>query len=536
MIPSPPSPPSADHDADRSGTLVPIWHTDTESLRRSAPSTDLTADVVIVGAGIAGLTAAYHLLRQGKSVIVVDEKPVGGGETGRTSAHLASALDDRFHELESMHGLDNVKLLYNSHAAAIDEIERIARTESIQCDFARVDAFLFAGDEVPRDKLEKEFDAARRALVRDVSFVEDPQLRSMSSRPCIRFPHQAVFHPLRYLRSLASAVEKLGGKIHTGVRVMDLSGDGPVIAKLQSGQFIRAQFGFAATNIPTPINNWTGIYTKEMPYRTFILGFETAPGAFNDALYWDMVDPYHYVRLIHEENRDILLVGGEDHKTGQPDEHSEIPHFARLEAWARAWFPAIGNIVTRWSGQVSEPDDGVAFIGRVPTRGHSACFVITGDSGMGLTHGTLGAMLITDLILGRSNPWAEIYSPDRRPWKAAGEFIKENVNTAAQFTDYFKPSQVRSVEEIERDSGAIVRDGLSLLAVYRDEQNQLHACSAICPHLKGVVRWNDAEKSWDCPCHGSRFTCKGKLIMGPSIDDLKPSEVPKTASEEPQRA
>jgi Rieske Fe-S protein len=181
-------------------------------------------------------------------------------------------------------------------------------------------------------------------------------------------------------------------------------------------------------------------------------------------------------------------------------------------------------VVARWSGQVAEPDDGFAFIGRVPTRGHAGCYVITGDSGMGLTHATLGAMLVTDLAMGRENPWAKAYDPARGAWRAAGEFVKENVNAAAQLADYVKPGEVSSVEEIAPGCGAVMRDGASRLAVYRDEAGTVHSLSAVCPHLKCSVRWNGTEKSWDCPCHGSRFDAKGKLIMGPSIDDLAVKE------------
>lgn len=512
------------HGPNASGYTAPVWYDACTPPRQEPLAEDARADICVVGAGIAGLTTAYLLARAGKSVIVLDEKPVGGGETGRTSAHLASALDDRFSALERTLGVEKTRLHYQSHAAAIDEIERIAQDNAIECDFARLDGLLFradgGGDTGP--DLDAEFEAAQRVGVEGVELLPSAPIPLAAPRPCVRFPMQARFHPLKYLVGLAAAAERLGVRIHTGDRVTDLSGDGPVTAKLSSGHTVTAGAGVAATNVPMPITNWTGIYTKVAPYRTYVLGIGIAPQRVGDALVWDTGDPYHYVRVVREGDRAILLVGGEDHKTGQPGDADEHERFSRLEAWARAWFGVDGPIVHRWSGQVSEPDDGVAFIGRVPTGAHQACYVIAGDSGMGLTHGTLGAMLVRDLILRRDNPWADLYTPARKQWHAVRTFLKENVNAVAQMSDYLKPGEARSAADVPPGGGAVVRDGVHRLAVYRDPQGAVHTCSAICTHLKCVVRWNSLERSWDCPCHGSRFDAHGKVITGPAADDLRP--------------
>jgi Rieske Fe-S protein len=239
------------------------------------------------------------------------------------------------------------------------------------------------------------------------------------------------------------------------------------------------------------------------------------------------VGPYHYVRL-HAINANdakaVLLVGGEDHKTGQ-EVGDEPARFNVLEKWMRERFPAAGNVINRWSGQVNEPVDGIAYIGRVPTN-HPNVYVATGDSGMGLTHGAMAGILISDLILGRSNPWEKLYDPDRKSLRAAGEFAKENLNVALQYSDLLTPGDVKSVEEIAPGSGAVMRQGMSKVAVYRSADGELHARSAICTHLGCVVQWNKLEKTWDCPCHGSRFDCTGKMLTGPAIDDLSPAELP----------
>jgi glycine/D-amino acid oxidase-like deaminating enzyme/nitrite reductase/ring-hydroxylating ferredoxin subunit len=507
-----------------SGRSDPIWYTAADIPRYQPLLADETADVCVVGAGIAGLTTAYLLAKAGRSVIVVDEKPIAGGESGRTSAHLASAIDDRFLEIERIHGVEGSRIQYESHAAAIDRIEQIVHDENIPCDFKRLDGYLFLGEGDTPDTLDKELEAARRAGFTDVERLSEAPTRGFASGPCLRFPRQGRFQPLQYLSALARRLAQMGVRLRSGSRIMDLAGGTDVKAKSQAGPVVTAKAAVSATNVPSPINNWVGIYTKIAPYRTYMVGLRAPKGLIDDALYWDTTDPYHYVRLefsAGDAAHDVLIIGGEDHKTGQhasPQEQEE--RFGRLEQWARQKFPRVTELVYRWSGQVNEPDDSVAFIGAAPTGGMENVYVITGDSGMGLTHGTLGAMLVSDLILGKPNGWADLYDPARKKLKATTEWLKENLNAAAQFTDYVTPGEVSSPDEIQPGHGALLRRGLKKVACYRDEQGTLHECSAVCTHLKGIVHWNDVEKTWDCPLHGSRFDSKGKTLTGPAIDDL----------------
>jgi Rieske Fe-S protein len=241
------------------------------------------------------------------------------------------------------------------------------------------------------------------------------------------------------------------------------------------------------------------------------------PDTVPAALYWDTADPYHYVRL----HGDLLIAGGEDHKTGQEDDAYD--RFAYLESWTRERFP-IGEVEYTWSGQVMEPVDGLAYIGRNPAdKAH--ILVATGDSGQGMTHGTIAGILLTDLILGRPNPWGRLYDPSRKSLKSAAEYLKENVNVAKQYLDYVSPGEVGSVDEIRPGHGAVVRHGLTKLAVYRDEQGALHSRSAVCPHLGCIVHWNSLEGSWDCPCHGSRFGTDGRVLNGPAVTSLESQEI-----------
>jgi Rieske Fe-S protein len=291
-----------------------------------------------------------------------------------------------------------------------------------------------------------------------------------------------------------------------------------------------------ATN--TPINDRYVIHTKQAAYRTYVVGLVVPTGAVPPALYWDTAQdaesarhdksaPYHYVRLQRLQgatDRELLIVGGEDHKTGQARDMHE--RWTALERWARLNFPMAGELTYRWSGQVMETVDGLAYIGRNPDDEPNV-FVCTGDSGHGMTHGTIAGMLITDLILGRQNPWARLYDPSRVKLRAAGEFLAENLNVAAQYRDLVTSGDVASADELAPDTGAVIRSGATKLAVYRDPGGTLHAYSAICPHLKCVVQWNPGEKSWDCPCHGSRFTRFGEVINGPAMVNLSSADLPR---------
>jgi glycine/D-amino acid oxidase-like deaminating enzyme/nitrite reductase/ring-hydroxylating ferredoxin subunit len=480
------------------------------------PAKPVRCDVCVVGAGIAGLTAAYLLAQAGKSVVVLDEGPIGGGQTGRTSAHLASAIDDRFVEVERLHGEQVSRLAYQSHAAAIDKIEEIAQKEKIKCDFHRLNGLLFALPNDSKNLLHDELAAAKRAGFSDIELLVDYSIAGWEHVPCLRFGEQARFHPLKYLVGLAKAFTKLKGRIFIGSRVIDVQGSDPkkksrAKAKSSGRPAVEADAIIVSTNTPAPINDWIGIYLKQASYRSYVVALKIPPGSVEDALYWDTADPYHYVRL----EKNALIVGGEDHKTGQYPKNTDP--FANLESWAKEKFPMVGKVLARWSGQVQEPADYLGYAGKAPTSGENV-YVITGDSGMGLTHGTLGAMLISDLIQGRENPWTEIYDPTRL--KIDTDLVSENANTIMQYTQLLSGGDVADVQGIAPGEGAVIRRGLHKIAVYKHANGKTTEHSAICPHLKCVVHWNPTEKTWDCPCHGSRFSCDGKVLMGPAVNNL----------------
>jgi len=322
---------------------------------------------------------------------------------------------------------------------------------------------------------------------------------------------------------LARAFQRDGGTIYGGTKVTRIDegeNDDTVIVSTTSGHTIVADDVVVATN--SPVNDWMVIHTKQAPYRTYVVAFRIPAKSVPHILLWDTEEPYHYVR-VHpmDAEHDLLIVGGEDHKTGQAND-AEV-RFRALETWARARFPMIGTVEYQWSGQVLDTVDALAFMGKNPGNEH--IYVITGTSGNGMTNGTIGGILVTDLITGRESSWAKLYEPSRITLRSGLEFAKENLNVADQYRQYITKGDVGSADDIPPGSGAVIRRGVHKIAVYKDESGAVQEFSAVCPHLYCIVEWNAAERSWDCPCHGSRFTQDGIVVNGPAIENLKPPSV-----------
>lgn len=507
-----------------SGANLSYWLDSVEPIKFMPLNKDYVVDVAIVGGGISGISVAYNLLKSGRKVVIFEDGFLGSGETGRTTAHLVNALDDFYSDIEKYHGEEGARLAAESHTEAINFIERIVQEEGIDCDFKRLDGYLFLHPSDTIETLQKEHKATNKAGVQTTLLDHTPGLNSAPA-PCLHYKNQAQFHILKYLKGMADAIIRMGGEIYTETHVTGIK-DGECMA---NGFKVTAECIVVATN--TPINDRVTMHTKQYPYRTYVVGLKVPKGAVEHCLWWDTGDqdskwvtkPYKYIRLQNLNlESDLLICGGEDHKTGQADEE-EIDHESRYQElidWARKNFPAAEEVMYRWSGQVMEPLDSMAFIGKNP--GDTSTYIVTGDSGNGMTHGTIAGMLIKDLITGRENPWAKLYDPSRISLKVTGDFLKEAGNMAAQYADLVTAGDIESTEELKNGQGAIISKNLNKIAVYRDENGTLHAYSAICPHLGCVVQWNADEKSFDCPCHGSRFTCKGEVINGPANSGLKP--------------
>lgn len=507
-----------------SGSHISFW------LESVAPLSGLTSlengietDIVIIGAGLAGLSTAYCLSQEGRKVVVIEDGFIASGETGRTTAHLVTALDDRYYHLEHNFGADDTRLIAQSHSDAIDFVENTIKKENIDCDFERVDGYLFLHPSDKKNSLQKELEAATRAGI-DVSMLEHvPAIPNAGN--CLRFAGQAQFHPVKYLNGLAKAILSREGKIFINTHAAEINAGEVITSK---GNKIKARHVVIATN--SPVNNKVALHLKQYAYRTYVIGTLIKKNSVSRALWWDTGDfesnpdipPYHYVRVFqYNDEHDLMISGGEDHPIGDTSDTDVIEEdrYKLIENWTRKHFD-IGEVLYRWSGQVLEPMDGVAFIGKNPHDKENV-YIITGDSGNGMTYCTIGGRLISDLITGKENPLQRIYDPSRFKIRASKPFFKEVIGSllAGFKKDPAHEDAVR-VSTIKKGEGEVIELKGEKYGVYRDEDDELHVVSPICTHLKCTVKWNNDEKSWDCPCHGSRFTYDGKVMNGPANEDL----------------
>jgi glycine/D-amino acid oxidase-like deaminating enzyme/nitrite reductase/ring-hydroxylating ferredoxin subunit len=500
------------------GGSVSLWMDTADAFELPPLSEHLHTHTCIVGAGIAGLTTAYRLAKLGTAVVVLDEHGLYGGQTARTTGHLCNALDDRYFRLEELHGVEHARLAAQSHTIAVDTIESICRLEAIDCGFLRVDGYLVQGHGDERaGVLDREYHAALRAGL-DCERVPGAPGALAVFGDALRFRNQAQFHGLRYLDGLARAVMRWGGHLYRA-RVHTVDGDDDTGVTTDRGLRINCDKVVVATHVP--FNDRLILHTKQAAYRTYVIAARIDDGAVPPALLWDTLDPYHYVRVAREHGATWLIVGGEDRKVGQ-DEAPEA-HFVELERWTREYFPMANGVDYRWSGQIIEPIDSLAFIGRNPGRTRNV-YIATGDSGNGLTHGTIAGLLLADQITGRESAWTELYAPERKTLRAADEFLKENLNFVPFYGERLSGGDIDSPAHLGVGEAAIVREGLHKIAAWRDEDGTLHLHSAVCPHLGCVVHWNAAECSWDCPCHGSRFDPRdGSRLNGPADRGLAPA-------------
>ena len=508
---------SADEDPDgvrTSGVTPSLWTATGKPILTTPLEADAKVDTVVVGAGIAGLTTAYLLSKAGVKVLVLEDGAVGSGETGRTTAHFTNALDDRYHVIARKHGKANARLAAQSHTHAIETVARILEEERIRCSAERVDGYLFLHPTDDGKTLTKEEAACREAGL-GVELV--PSAPHFDSGPALRFPDQLWLHPLEYARGLVRAITELGGQVHTQSHAR--FPEGKVTA---NGHRVDFRKLVVCTN--SPVNAEKGVSVRQAAFRTYVVAME-AKGKVPHAMWWDTGDheaptpfpPYHYVRLHRgSDGKDVLLSGGQDHLCGRL-EHVEVDPHAALEEWTRERFPEAGRLLHKWSGEVFEPTDHLAFIGREPVGRDR--FLASGDSGNGMTHGTLAGMILSDLARGRPNRFAKLYDPRRRP-KGLATALRLHLGNAKTLAWKASPGDLASAADLAPGEGAVL-GATNPKAAYRDDHGLLHACQAKCPHLGGTVAWNPAEKSFDCPLHGSRFTAYGAAICGPTNAGLE---------------
>jgi glycine/D-amino acid oxidase-like deaminating enzyme/nitrite reductase/ring-hydroxylating ferredoxin subunit len=530
-----------------SGATDAVWvHLDKYGSRPEGVkplSEDVETEVCIVGSGIAGVSIAFELVERGKQVVMLEARELLSGETGRTSGHLSNALDDGYTSIQSKHGKNGAKAAAESHSWALKHVGEIAARLAIDCEYRQLPGYTIS--QYPRSdpkhdedikSIQEEVDVAR-GLGIDVTYVEGLTIKgweSGSDQPDQRdgavWHNQATFHPTKYVNGvLGWLLKQPNFRCHNQTRVVSFEepgieilgmGNKHVEVKTQNGNTIKCEHAVEATNVPL---QKLSVVVEMACERTYCIAIRVPKGSVEDCLIYDTAEAYKYVRMTEcDEKDDYFVVGGGDHKVGQEETSGR---FEELEAWTRERFPQAGAVDYRWSGQVFEPVDHVAFIGL--NQFQKRTFVVTGDSGNGLTHGVIAGRLIADEIDGLDNAWAKLYSPKRLASivKSAATMVSHDLQVNSQYRRFLQ-SDITDIEDLVPGSGGVLNPTTGApIAVYKDENGKVTKVSALCPHLKGVVCWNGVEKSWDCPVHGSRFSKEGLCVEGPAKGNLEPVEV-----------
>ena len=498
---------------------VPVWIDDTPIQKFPKLQRNISADVLVVGAGVTGITVAYLLKKAGSTVALIERERVASIDTGHTTAHLTYVTDVQLQELVRNFGKDHAQAAWDAGAAAINEIEKIVGGEGIECEFARVPAYLHApvgaSSKKEASSLKKESDCAAK-LGFDATYLSSAPYFNL---PAVRFANQAKFHPRKYLRSL---VAKISG---SGSHVFEKSAASEFDPKKRTVKVNRNRISFdrvvMATNNPlvglASTVAATLLQTKLSLYTSYVLGARVARGTIPEALFWDTREPYDYLRIDKRSGFDYVVFGGEDHKTGQKKVTAKA--YARLLVRLKEILPN-AKIDHRWSGQVICTPDGLPYIGENAERQ----FIATGYCGNGITFGTVAAMMAHDWITGRKNPWRELFAVDRKKIKGAvWNYLKENKDYPYyMIKDRLARAEADSVRELRPGEGMIVGRRGKKVAAFRDANGNIHRLSPVCTHLGCLVRWNPSESTWDCPCHGSRFKPTGEVIAGPAEEPLPP--------------
>jgi glycine/D-amino acid oxidase-like deaminating enzyme/nitrite reductase/ring-hydroxylating ferredoxin subunit len=500
---------------------TPYWSTSSERPTAATLDTDTTTDVVVVGGGITGLSVAYLLAREGKRVVVLERRRCASADTGHTSAHLTMVTDVRLGELVNRFGRSHAQAVWDAGLAAIAKIDEITREHGMDAGFAWVDGYLHSPFSDSAGE-QSESLRAEAALAWELGFdAEYVDSVPTMARPGIRVRNQARIHPRKYLAGLVDAIVSYGGRVYEQAEVEQFH-DSPRRVKA-NGHTVTCEDVVIATH--NPIVGFGGMagatlfQTKLALYSTYVVAGRVPRGVVPDALWWDTADPYQYVRVDPQDDHDVVIVGGEDHKTGQqPD---TVACYRHLEARLKAIAPG-AEVINHWSGQVIETPDGLPYIGQSADHQYAA----TGFAGNGLTFGTVSALMLADAILGRANPWADLFDPSRKALtRGLWDYVKENADYPYyMIRDRFAGAEARALREVKRGEGCVIQRNGAKVAAYRDESGHVLLRSAICTHMGCTIGWNAAERTWDCPCHGSRFAPDGKVIAGPAEAPLAQAE------------
>lgn len=496
----------------RDGVLKSFWE--------SEPHLELTDnlseqyDTVIIGGGITGVTLAIELQRRGQHCLLIEKEQLGFGTTGGTTAHINNFFDASYDQVISDFGEDNAKVLAKAAKEVVHYIKRNVEQYHIPCEFAECDFFLFSAEEKQNKMLDDILEAHQTVGIETKAVREIPF--PMQFEKAIQIHGQVHFHPLKYIYRLAKEFLKNGGHILAGTLVEEYKSEkDAVLVKTDSGKNFQAKNLVWATHSSPGNNRFNALVA---PYRSYALTAKLANPPKKIAQMADLYDPYHYVRFHKSGDQYYLIAGGFDHKTGHEEDTQKC--FDDLEKYVTDHFKNV-SITHRWSSQYYVPADGLAYIGKMP--GEDNVYVCTAYNGNGMTFGTMAAFVIPDLIEGKETDLTKLLSPSRiKPVASASSVVTENADAVFRMIkDKFTAEKVEDLAEIQKEEGKIVKVEGETCAAYRDAEGALHLLSPVCTHTGCNVQWNGSEKSWDCPCHGSRFSIDGKVLNGPAVKDLR---------------
>lgn len=497
----------------RDGACESIWQTAAGDFNARSTFIPMgVQDVVIVGGGITGITTGLLLQQAGKRCVVVEAHKIGFGTTGGTTAHLNTFMDSPYDQIIKNFSLEDARLIATGARQSIDLILQHIERYNIHCKFKELPGFLFSTNEAESKELEDIVAASKKVGV-DVDFVNDSVLPVPYQKLAV-FERQAQFHPLQYLVGIAKAFEEAGGVLLQDCRMLHAH-DNDVVEVVTTKGNIKCRQLIYATHIPPGVNL---LHFRCAPYRSYALAVKLKNDAYPDAVAYDMQNPYHYYRTQEVNGERYLIVGGEDHKTGH--EENTDACFRRLESHVRNYFD-VKEVSYRWSSQYYEPTDGLPYIGHLP--GHPEnIFVATGFGGNGMIYGTLSAIMLRDLLVHGKSELEELLDPNRiKPVAGFANFVKEAADVVGKLVGGLFPQEKLPVlADIAPGEARIVEFEGKKMGIYKDDKGKVHAIDPGCTHIKCTVQWNKAEQSWDCPCHGSRFSYTGEVLTGPARKNL----------------
>lgn len=498
----------------RDGALESIWQSSVETHSTINKMTEAEIfDVVIVGGGITGITTATLLQKAGKKCLIAEAQNLGFGTTGGTTAHLNTIFDTSYDEVIKNFGEDNAKLLARAGEEAMQLIKDNITDNNIDCTYKVLDGYIFSVEENQDAMLEKMVEATQKVGL-PISFTnESPFPVPWRKISCIK--GQAQFNPAQYIQRLAKVFEYNGGTILEQCRVTGIE-EGEILSVQTSSGILRAYHLVYATHIPPGVNL---LHFRNAPYRSYAIAVKLKNNKYPQALGYDMCEPYHYYRSQVIGDEEYLIAGGEDHKTGDMENTEKC--FDDLEKYLRKYFD-VEDVAYKWSSQFFQPTDGLPYIGHLPGNRENV-YAATGFSGNGMIFGTLSALILTNLISSGDSKYKELFNPARiKPVAGFANFVKESADVVGHLIgDRFKGEKLSEISELEMGKAKLVKHEGNLIAVYRDEQQKIHAINSACSHIKCTIQWNNAERSWDCPCHGSRFSIDGELLTAPARKDLE---------------